>query len=93
MAGEAGGDHGIEDGTRLRKAGAAHEAEIVIGAVEDEELAGEDLKEGLEIEAGERVDEDVALIERNLDETEFLEIAMEAVGFCIHCDGIEAVES
>jgi hypothetical protein len=60
--------------------------------VEDEELGGEDLEEGLKIEAGEGVDEEVALIEGNLDEAEFLEVAMKAVGLRIDCDGVEAVE-
>jgi len=60
--------------------------------VKDEELAGEELVEGLEIEAGEGIDEEIVLAVGDLDEAELLEVAMEAIGLGIHGDGVEAGE-
>jgi hypothetical protein len=60
--------------------------------VEYETLCGEDQEQGLEIEAGERIDEEIALAEGDLNEAELLVIAMKAVSLRIDSDGIEAGE-
>jgi hypothetical protein len=61
--------------------------------VKDEELRPERLEERLKIETGERIDQQIALIEGYLDETKFLEVAMQTVGLRIHGDGIEGGEA
>ena len=91
VAGQPRRDHRVEHGAGLGEPGPAHEPQVVIRAVEDQELAGEHLEKRPEIEARQRIDQDVPLIEGNLDEAELLEVAMEAVGLRIHRDGIEAV--
>ena len=59
---EAGADHGIENRVGLREARAAHETQVVIGAVENKDLGSEKLEERLEIEAGQGIDQDVPFI-------------------------------
>ena len=85
-AAEARGDHGVEDAFRCRKADAAEQAQIVVGAVNNELLAVEGREKGIERKAGERIDQQVVSGNADLDEAELLEVAVEAVRLGIDGD-------
>jgi len=85
-AAEAGGDHGIEEGAGAIVAAAAQEAQIVIGAVEDELFAFPSREERGEGVAGQRIDEEILAGDADLNEAELLEVRMEAIRLGIDGD-------
>lgn len=80
------GGHGIEDARGFEAPGPVHQAEVVVGAVENEAMAAEDAEEGIQIEFRQGIDEEFAARMTELEETELLGVGVEAVGFRVDGD-------
>jgi hypothetical protein len=77
---QLGGDGGVEDVAGDEAAGASEQAEVEVGAVQDELALGEVREEGGEVGWREGVDERVAAGVADLDQAQLLGVRVEAVG-------------
>jgi predicted metalloendopeptidase len=84
QAEKARGEHRVEDGARHEFVVLAQQAQVVIGAMHDQFVAGQRLKHWVEIEAGQRVNEPVAGNRADLNQADLLRISMQAVSLRIH---------
>jgi hypothetical protein len=81
-----GGDHGIEDFAHREMKIAPEQAEIEVHSLEDDFFFRQNVAEGLEIDRGQGIDQQVFLIESELDEAKLFKVAMEAVRLGIDRD-------
>jgi hypothetical protein len=89
---EARGDHRVENIAGGELATPMEHTQIVVGAMEDEAPPREGFVERLEGKSRERIDQDILVFGADLDETEFFEVAMEAVRLGIQSDSREGGE-
>lgn len=82
----AAGEHGVEHGARTEAVGALEQAQIVVGPVQDQVVPVKNLEQRLQVETGQRIDENVFAREADLDQAEFLRIGVEAVGLRVDGD-------
>lgn len=81
FAEEAAGDHGVEEAVGLVIEGALEQTQIVVGAVQDEFVAAKGIEEATVIQAGERVDQVIAVNGAQLDEAKLFRIGVQGIGF------------
>lgn len=70
---------------------AREEAQVVVGAVQEEAPVRKEAEEGSEVESGERIDEPCRAGPRELQETDFLEIVVKGVGLGVERDVVVGV--
>ena len=91
---ETRGDGGVENFGGVEGGMASEQAQIVIGAVDDDGVRGERGVKGGKVEAlGQRVDEEEAVGRTDLHEADFFAVAVQAVGFGIDADDRVRVEA
>ena len=77
---QLGRDHGVEHLTaRPEVLPGAHQAQVVVGAVQDQPLVPQDLDQTRHLQLGERVHDEVPASDRELDQADLLEVVVQAV--------------
>ena len=80
------GNNRVENFFCDKTAAAPQKTKIEIHSLQDDFLFCEHAAKRLQIERRKRVDEKIAIVETELDQAEFFEIAMQAIGLGIDCD-------
>src|SRR6185503_1447157 len=86
QANHPGRDHGIENFPHRQIEAAPQQAQIKIHSLEDNLLFREQRAERLEIDSGQRIDQNIFAIEGELNEAQLFEIAVQTVGLGVDRD-------
>src|SRR5688572_4018188 len=92
---EPAGEHRVENGGGNEVAVLAQEAQVVIRAVENQFVLGENLKDRRQLQSGKRIDEMIAPEKAELNQAQLFRVGMQAVGLRIQrdpCGGVELRE-
>ena len=81
------GEHGVKNGLRLGRPGAAEHAQIEIRAMKDPGVAAGRRPEFVQGKRAERIDEKMAAVVRDLDQADAFPIVVQAVGLGVEGDG------
>ena len=82
-------DHGVENFARLEPERAPEKAQIEVHSLQDNFLLREHRAERLEIDARERIDQEILLRKGELNEAKLLEVAVQTVRLGVDRDAID----
>ena len=84
QAKQARGQHGIEDGAGHELVVLAQEPQVVVRAVHDQFVAGQGIKQRVEVKTGQRINEPVTGEGADLDQADLFRVGMQAVCLGVH---------
>jgi len=93
QANHPGRDHGVENFPHRQIKAASQQAQIKIHSLENNLLVCEQRAERLEIDSGERIDQNIFAVEGELNEAELFEIAVQTVGLGVDRDALEMTQA
>ena len=79
--------HRVEDPLGLELIGAEQQAQVVIGAVQDQIARLQQPHQPRQVQRRQRINDPLALAHAKLDQADFFTVMVEAVGLGIHGDG------